>query len=288
MTLRFGNMIRETSTTTGTGTYDLAGASAGYIGFVAAGFAGQVVVYKAQMGNDWEIGLGTITDAATDTLARTEILETLVSGTYDNTSPSAVTWGAGTKTIDLVGPAEVIGPAGWYSARPGSKIDGGYYVLSNFTGTVALVANRQFFTPIYHAHYAKIECEMAITTGGGASTLFDFGIYDIGDDGEPNNLIQAFTGNDANAPGSFNFKTTNQQPPGIYFGSLLTNGTPTVRGNSSQNLELQGIFYKTGSVSGFTRTGYLTQTYASGLINPFVSYTSIDAKMLGVAGRAAT
>lgn len=95
------SFVQETSTTTGTGTYDLAGASTGYQGFVAGNGDGEVVRYSVTDGTDWEVCEGTITDASPDTLSRDTVLESSNSG-------SAVNWGAGTKTIEQVlTPAEV-------------------------------------------------------------------------------------------------------------------------------------------------------------------------------------
>ena len=84
--------VKETSTTTGTGTYDLAGAEAGFQGFVAGCGDGNTVDYCAEDGTDWEVGIGTVTDATPDTLARTTILASSNGG-------SAVNWGAGTKRL---------------------------------------------------------------------------------------------------------------------------------------------------------------------------------------------
>jgi hypothetical protein len=85
--------VKETSTTTGTGTYSLAGAVAGFRGFLAAGFAtGDICTYVAEDGVDWECGIGTFTDAAPDTLARTIILASSNAG-------AAVNWLAGTRNI---------------------------------------------------------------------------------------------------------------------------------------------------------------------------------------------
>lgn len=84
--------VKETSTTTGTGTYDLAGAVSGFRTFVAGVGNGIACHYVAEMGADWEVGLGTVTDASPDTLSRTRIYASSNAG-------AAVSWGAGTKTI---------------------------------------------------------------------------------------------------------------------------------------------------------------------------------------------
>jgi hypothetical protein len=90
--------VQETSTTTGTGTYTLAGAVLGYQSFAVVGNAN--TCYYCAMGVDgngnpngdgWEVGLGTYTAAGT-TLARTAVL----ASTNAN---AAVNWAAGTRRI---------------------------------------------------------------------------------------------------------------------------------------------------------------------------------------------
>src|SRR6266571_2736887 len=82
--------VKETSATTGQGTYTLAGAVAGFQSFSAIGDA-NLCYYTATDGVDWEVGIGTYTSAGT-TLARTTILASSNSG-------NAVNWGVGTRTI---------------------------------------------------------------------------------------------------------------------------------------------------------------------------------------------
>jgi len=86
--------VKETSTTTGLGTYSLDGASAGFRTFVAGIGSGNRCTYAVDNGTDWEINEGVVTDAAPDTLTRARLL---VSSTG-----AAIDWGAGTKTIQCV------------------------------------------------------------------------------------------------------------------------------------------------------------------------------------------
>ena len=76
MALVLNDRVKETSTTTGTGTLDLAGASVGFVTFVA-GIGNSNTTYYAiheQGTANFEIGIGTVTDATPDTLARTTVL----------------------------------------------------------------------------------------------------------------------------------------------------------------------------------------------------------------------
>ena len=90
-----GDRAAETSTTAGTGTYNLDGAILGWRTIVAACGTNKTVDYfvRDSLGTaDYEIGRGVITDASTDTLTRATIYASSNGG-------SAVNWGAGTREI---------------------------------------------------------------------------------------------------------------------------------------------------------------------------------------------
>jgi len=100
MALVLDDRVKETSTTTGTGTLDLSGAVSGFQTFVA-GIGDGNTTYYAIVNRDeaeWETGLGTITDSSTDTLARTTVIAS-------SNSDSAVTFSAGTKDVFTTLPA---------------------------------------------------------------------------------------------------------------------------------------------------------------------------------------
>jgi len=98
MALVLKDRVRDTSTTTGTGTYTLANsAPSGYQTFGTAIGNANTCYYVAAMGADWEVGIGTYTASGT-TLARTTILASSNSG-------SAVNWAAGTKDVWVDYPA---------------------------------------------------------------------------------------------------------------------------------------------------------------------------------------
>ena len=87
--------IRETSTTTGTGTLNLAGNVANFRDCNSVMASADTGLFAARMGSDIEIFLGTFTDAAPDTLARTTIIASTNGG-------AAVDWGAGTKDVYML------------------------------------------------------------------------------------------------------------------------------------------------------------------------------------------
>ena len=97
MSLILKDRVKETSTTTGTGTYTLAGAVTGFESFGEVG-NGNTTYYTCTDGTDFETGIGTYTASGT-TLARTTILQS-------SNSDNAVNWGAGTRTLFVTLPAE--------------------------------------------------------------------------------------------------------------------------------------------------------------------------------------
>ena len=101
MALVLKDRVKETTTTTGTGTVDLAGATTGFETFVSAVGNSNTCYYTIldANGTGWEVGIGTVTDDSPDTLARTTILES-------SNSDNAITLTSGTHTVFLTYPAD--------------------------------------------------------------------------------------------------------------------------------------------------------------------------------------
>ena len=99
MAFVLADRVKETTTTTGTGTVTLLGASTGYQSFSAIG-NGNTTYYTiaGQTGSEWEVGIGTYTSSGT-TLARTTVIASSNSG-------SLVNFSAGTKDVFVTYPAE--------------------------------------------------------------------------------------------------------------------------------------------------------------------------------------
>ena len=92
MAFVLADRVLETSTTAGTGTFTLAGATSGYQSFAAIGNANTTYYTIAhQSAAEWEVGIGTYTSAGT-TLSRDTVLASSNSG-------SLVTFSAGTKNV---------------------------------------------------------------------------------------------------------------------------------------------------------------------------------------------
>ena len=99
MALVLNDRVRETSTTSGTGTLDLAGAVTGWETFVAGIATGNTTYYAIHEEGtaNWEVGLGTVTDATPDTLSRTAITS--------SNSDSLVSFSGGTLNVFCTLPA---------------------------------------------------------------------------------------------------------------------------------------------------------------------------------------
>ena len=98
MAFRIPDLVRQVSATTGTGTYVLGAALPGFRACAGVLTAGDTMYYRAMLGTEWEIGLGTYNGT---NLVRSSVL-------LSTNSNNAVNWGAGNKVIFSVAPEELI------------------------------------------------------------------------------------------------------------------------------------------------------------------------------------
>lgn len=88
--------VKETTTTTGTGSLTLAGAVTGYQAFSVIG-DGNATFYTIDGGSQWEVGIGTYASSGT-TLSRDTVLA--------SSTGSKIDLSAGTKTVFVGYPAD--------------------------------------------------------------------------------------------------------------------------------------------------------------------------------------
>jgi hypothetical protein len=100
MALVLADRVRETTTTTGTGSVTLAGAYTGFQTFSSAVGNGNSTYYTIAnvASGEWEVGIGTYTSGG-NTLSRTTVLASSNGG-------SLVNFGAGAKDVFVTQPAE--------------------------------------------------------------------------------------------------------------------------------------------------------------------------------------
>ena len=101
MAFVLNDRVKQTSTSTGTGTINLTGTETGFETFVTGIGNGNSCFYAiANDGtSEFEVGIGTVTDAATDTLSRTTVISS-------SNSDNLVDFTAGTKTVFCTYPAK--------------------------------------------------------------------------------------------------------------------------------------------------------------------------------------
>jgi len=101
-TLTMYDRVRETTTTSGTGTLSLLGAVTGYQSFSASVGNGNACYYTCsdQSGSNWEVGIGTYTSSGS-TLSRSTVLAS-------SNSNSLVSFGSNTKDVFVTAPASIL------------------------------------------------------------------------------------------------------------------------------------------------------------------------------------
>lgn len=95
MALIVKDRVKETTTTTGTGSITLAGAVSGFQSFSTIG-DGNSTFYTIDGGSQWEVGIGTYTSSGT-ALSRDTVLA--------SSTGSKIDFSAGTKTVFVTYPA---------------------------------------------------------------------------------------------------------------------------------------------------------------------------------------
>jgi hypothetical protein len=125
----YADRVKETTSTTGTGSYSLDGAVSGFRTFINGVSTGATVYYCASDGVNWEVGTGVVTSGTPDTLTRATILSS-------SNANAAVSWSAGAKEIFLTQPADAI--TGVDTSLAGKASTSHTHAASDITsGTVA-------------------------------------------------------------------------------------------------------------------------------------------------------
>lgn len=162
--------VKETSTTTGTGTLSLLGAVSGFQTFVSGIGTGNSCYYTIVHGTAWEVGVGTVTDLATDTLSRDTILASSAGG-------STLNLGAGTKTVFIDLTRESVAVLGGHlfgcalsnnASDPSNDID---FTAGQCASDDATEANRIILSPA--AMTKRLDATWQASTGQGGRLSSD-------------------------------------------------------------------------------------------------------------------
>jgi len=166
MALVLNDRVKETSTTTGTVTLDLGGAVQDFEGFVSAIGNSNTTYYaivNAGQG-EFEVGIGTVTDATPDTLSRDTILSS-------SNSDNKVNFSAGTKDVFCTLPASksVVEDASNNVTLASDLTVGALFKMPTNTANKILVADGTSFQEVDISGDATI-------ASGGALTLANTGV----------------------------------------------------------------------------------------------------------------
>ena len=237
MALVLADRVKETTTTAGTGTVTLLGASAGFQSFAVVGDAN--TTYYAIVGqttSEWEVGIGTYTSSGT-TLARTTVLSN-----SSGTQPSALSFAAGTKDVFVTYPSgkSVNLDASGNATALGTPAS---FVGTNITGTASGLTAGNVTT--------NANLTGDITSSGNATTLATV-----------NSNVGSFTFSSVtvNAKGLVTAASSGSAPAEFPSGTRLTfnqTAAPTgyTKSTSDDNKALRVV---TGSVGTGGTTGFTT------------------------------
>jgi len=171
MALVLNDRVKETSTTTGTGTLDLGGAVQDFEGFVSAIGDGNTTYYAiVNTGTgEFEVGIGTVTDAATDTLSR----DTVISS---SNSDALVNFTSGSKDVFCTLPASkaVVEDASSNVTLPADLTVGALLKMPTNTANKILVADGTSYEEVDISGDATIASGGALTLANTAVTPGSF------------------------------------------------------------------------------------------------------------------
>lgn len=173
----FGNWAQETTTGTGTGTLTLA-AVTGKPRVADVFPVGELVSYAIldSDGNPIEGGIGTV--GASNTLTRTIVRATYVSGTYTGANATAVSLAAGTKTV-IATPVSgtFAGTIPAINTSAAQRLIHSHHGLLNSIDTRSLGSgNDCFFMPFEMRHGCDADAIVCNVTASGAGNL-RMGLY---------------------------------------------------------------------------------------------------------------
>jgi len=255
MAFVLSDRIKETTTTTSTGTYTLGGAVSGFETFTANLSNGDTTYYCCTDGTDFEVGLGTFASSGT-TLART----TIISSSNSN---NAVNWSSGSRDI--------------FCTLPGSKaafkdgsdnINGTFVgnitgnVTGNTSGTAATV------TGAAQSNITSVGTLTGLTTSGainlsqtsgtaittsGALSNADLGILRAHAGGDTHGFTIKYMGSRTGNNNSYSLFMDNQSGTDVEAMTVFQDGKVGINNTSpSARLDVVGDVELVGDVTGLT------------------------------------
>jgi hypothetical protein len=158
MPLVLADRVKESTTTTGTADFVLAGADTGFQSFSAGVGANNTTYYAVGLGADWEVGLGTLSSDGL-TLARTTVLQS-------SNSDTKVSFAAGAKSVFVTYPADKAVLIDASQTLSNKTISGSSNTLSN----INLASQVTGTLPIANGGTGATSASSALSNLGGVST----------------------------------------------------------------------------------------------------------------------
>lgn len=229
------NRVKETTATTGTGSFTTAGAVSGFQTFNTAFGTDVRFTYWAVNDTDseWETGVGYL--SASTTLVR----ETVQDNSAGTTSAISFTTAPSLFSSANTNVGLFAGYQSENSSGLSAGISSGSHASSN--STLGCANNRLHCQPFLLTASKRITGAKVNITATGTATTGRLGLYEVDDTGDAGKLL-AETGDIAvNTTGikSASFGSAVNVPSGWYWMAFVNNGTVTVR-NSRADIRLGG------------------------------------------------
>lgn len=196
-----------------------------------------------------QIVYGTVA-LSTKVLTQTKIVATWSGSTYDDTSPTELTFTAGANTTRVfIGPTSDSNPMiiknvydGWFGHPDGTELWYPSNVVEGVPGSKGMIADTLYLVPFLWLHAPDREIARAaidvFTLASGKSVRAALYNLDKGNSGLPGDLVADFgtfstttTGEKVNTSGSWTSPTANfRLAPGWYWAALVSDGTPVLGG----------------------------------------------------------
>ncbi|MBY0238130.1 MAG: hypothetical protein K2X55_02340 [Burkholderiaceae bacterium] len=282
-----GNGIKQTTSTTGTGSLTVA-AVTGYPTLAAAFAVGQPFAYALldATGLFLEAGIGYLSDATT--LVRARVSATFLGGVYSISAPTAVSL-TGTTTVICTPHAATL--ESMLPTVDGVSGIGRWLYPANRTmntATVSLTGLRCLYTSYLFRSGARVSQLMCnVTVQGGAGAVIRLGIYSIRADGYIGDLL-ATTGDlaaDSTGMKIGPLAAPLPLPPGWYYVAIVSSANatqPVVTAWASALASVLGGGPLGFAAGGVTPIEYRHETLASAVL-PASASTTTTAVTVGTA-----
>lgn len=234
-----GNWIRQTTTTTGTGSLILAAAS-GYPRFYDVfSILGRRFFYAILNadGSPVESGVGYLTDATT--MVRAKILATMSGGTYTDANATAVSLTSGTYTVICAADESahsVVAPDvnKILNTSNSTYTNGPRWIVSahksHNSGTTTPGVNFAFYIAFKLENPADVTSMALYVTSASAGSTCGLALFDCNEKGAPGTKILDAGTLDLSVSGMVSGTVTRKRlAPGWYFAALAFVGSATVR-----------------------------------------------------------